>query len=72
MRRLAAAASAEDRERLRADLVREHEELSGGVRRALDLQVVDEVIDPRTTRRRLAEALAAAPTTRGAHNNIPL
>jgi acetyl-CoA/propionyl-CoA carboxylase carboxyl transferase subunit len=33
---------------------------------------VDEVIDPRTTRRRLAEALAAAPATRGAHNNIPL
>ncbi|MGI5157241.1 acyl-CoA carboxylase subunit beta [Microbispora sp. CA-102843] len=71
-RRLAAAASEEDRERLRAELVRDHEELSGGVRRALDLRVVDEVIDPRTTRRRLAEALAAEPATRGAHNNIPL
>ncbi|GAA0407761.1 acyl-CoA carboxylase subunit beta [Microbispora corallina] len=71
-RRLAAAPTDEERERLRADLVREHERLSGGVRRALDLGVVDEVIEPRTTRRRLAEALAAAPDRRGVHNNIPL
>jgi acetyl-CoA/propionyl-CoA carboxylase carboxyl transferase subunit len=34
--------------------------------------VVDEVIDPRNTRRKLAEALAAAPAGRGAHGNIPL
>ncbi|WP_405085386.1 acyl-CoA carboxylase subunit beta [Microbispora sp. NBC_01389] len=71
-RRLAAAGSEEERERLLAELVREHEERSGGVGRALDLGVVDEVIDPRTTRRRVAEALAAAPASRGAHNNIPL
>ncbi|MGW5263696.1 acyl-CoA carboxylase subunit beta [Microbispora sp. NPDC004025] len=71
-RRRLAAAPEEDRERLRAELVRDHEERSGGVRRALDLEVVDEVIDPRTTRRRLAEALAAAPAKRGTHNNIPL
>jgi acetyl-CoA/propionyl-CoA carboxylase carboxyl transferase subunit len=34
--------------------------------------VVDEIIDPADTRRRLAEALAAAPAGRGAHGNIPL
>jgi acetyl-CoA/propionyl-CoA carboxylase carboxyl transferase subunit len=34
--------------------------------------VVDEVIKPAQTRRRLAEALAAAPAGRGAHGNIPL
>jgi acetyl-CoA/propionyl-CoA carboxylase carboxyl transferase subunit len=34
--------------------------------------VVDEVIKPEQTRRRLAEALAAAPAGRGAHGNIPL
>ncbi|WP_182876725.1 acyl-CoA carboxylase subunit beta [Microbispora sp. H10670] len=71
-RRLAATGSEEERERLLAELVREHEERSGGVGRALELGVVDEVIDPRTTRRRVAEALAVAPASRGAHNNIPL
>ena len=34
--------------------------------------VVDEVIDPVTTRRRLAEALASASATRGTHDNVPL
>ena len=34
--------------------------------------MVDEVIEPIDTRRRLAEALAAAPAGRGAHGNIPL
>jgi acetyl-CoA/propionyl-CoA carboxylase carboxyl transferase subunit len=34
--------------------------------------VVDEVIDPVRTRRRLVEALASAPAGRGHHTNIPL
>jgi acetyl-CoA/propionyl-CoA carboxylase carboxyl transferase subunit len=34
--------------------------------------VVDEVIEPSQTRRRLAEALASAPARRGRHGNIPL
>jgi acetyl-CoA/propionyl-CoA carboxylase carboxyl transferase subunit len=34
--------------------------------------VVDEVIEPRHTRRRLVEAFAAAHAGRGAHGNIPL
>ncbi|GAA3069977.1 acyl-CoA carboxylase subunit beta [Streptosporangium carneum] len=71
-RRRLAAVPEEEREGLRATLVREHEEVAGGVRRALDLGVVDEVIDPRTTRHRLAEALAEARVLRGHHNNIPL
>jgi acetyl-CoA/propionyl-CoA carboxylase carboxyl transferase subunit len=33
---------------------------------------VDEVIAPARTRTAVAAALAAAPPTRGAHNNIPL
>ena len=36
------------------------------------LGVVDEVITPAQTRRRLAETLAAAPAGRGSHSNIPL
>jgi acetyl-CoA/propionyl-CoA carboxylase carboxyl transferase subunit len=34
--------------------------------------VLDEVISPQRTRRRLAEAFAAAPAGRGQHGNIPL
>jgi acetyl-CoA/propionyl-CoA carboxylase carboxyl transferase subunit len=34
--------------------------------------VLDEVVAPTQTRRRLAEAFAAAPAGRGQHRNIPL
>jgi acetyl-CoA/propionyl-CoA carboxylase carboxyl transferase subunit len=70
-RRLAAVPEAE-RERLRARLVAEQLLVAGGVQRAVGLGVVDAVIDPGETRRRVAEALAAAPAGRGHHGNIPL
>ncbi|WP_246868692.1 hypothetical protein [Saccharopolyspora sp. ASAGF58] len=53
-------------------LTEEHERVAGGVVRAMSIGVVDEVIDPKSTRRRVAEALAAAPAGRGWHGNIPL
>jgi acetyl-CoA/propionyl-CoA carboxylase carboxyl transferase subunit len=71
-RKLAAAGSPQEREALLAMLVEEHERVSGGVRRALALGVVDEVIDPADTRYRLAGALARAPLGRGGYTNIPL
>ncbi|MDT7598557.1 MAG: acetyl-CoA/propionyl-CoA carboxylase carboxyl transferase subunit, partial [Pseudonocardiales bacterium] len=71
-RRALAAAPADEREALHEQLAQEHERLAGGVNRALELGVVDEVIEPRDTRRRLVEALAEAPAGRGAHGNIPL
>jgi acetyl-CoA/propionyl-CoA carboxylase carboxyl transferase subunit len=71
-RRALAAAPEDEREALHEQLAREHERLAGGVNRALDLGVVDEVIEPRDTRRRLVEALAEAPAGRGSHGNIPL
>jgi acetyl-CoA/propionyl-CoA carboxylase carboxyl transferase subunit len=71
-RKKLAAAPAEEREALRDKLVGEHERIAGGVNRALELGVVDEVIQPTATRRRIAEALANAPAGRGAHGNIPL
>jgi len=71
-RRKLAAAPPGEREALHARLTAEHERIAGGVERALDLDVVDEVVKPADTRRRLAEALAAAPPGRGAHGNIPL
>ncbi|WP_354670927.1 carboxyl transferase domain-containing protein [Actinomadura sp. DC4] len=71
-RSLAAAADDADRAALLARLVEEHERGSGGVIRALDIGVVDEVIVPADSRRRLAEAFAAAAAVRGSHGNIPL
>jgi acetyl-CoA/propionyl-CoA carboxylase carboxyl transferase subunit len=71
-RKTLAATAETDRAALRERLVADHERESGGVRRALEIGVVDEVIDPAETRSRLAYALAAAPAGRGHHTNIPL
>ena len=60
------------RAEVEAALAVEHEQLAGGLQRACDLGVVDEVIDPAQTRTALARALAAAPAARGEHGNIPL
>ena len=71
-RKKLAAAPPEQREALRAQLVEDQMRLAGGVNRALEIGVVDDVVQPSDTRRRIAEALAAAPAARGAHGNIPL
>jgi acetyl-CoA/propionyl-CoA carboxylase carboxyl transferase subunit len=71
-RKKLAAAQPGERETLHAQLAEEHERFAGGVNRAIELGVVDEVIEPVDTRRRLAAALAGAPAGRGAHGNIPL
>jgi acetyl-CoA/propionyl-CoA carboxylase carboxyl transferase subunit len=71
-RKKLAAVPAEKRDEVRAQLIEEQARIAGGVSRALEIGVVDDVITPIETRRRLAEALAAAPAARGAHGNIPL
>jgi acetyl-CoA/propionyl-CoA carboxylase carboxyl transferase subunit len=71
-RKKLAAAPEDEREALRQKLIAEHERVSGGVRRGLDIGVVDEVIEPAKTRMRLADAIASTPVTRGRHGNIPL
>ena len=71
-RKKLAAAPPEEREALRAQLIEEQTRVAGGVNRALEIGVVDEVIKPTETRKRIAEAIAAAPAARGAHGNIPL
>jgi acetyl-CoA/propionyl-CoA carboxylase carboxyl transferase subunit len=71
-RKKLAAAPPGEREALHAKLAEEHERIAGGVGRAMELGVVDELIDPSETRGALAAALAAAPAGRGAHGNIPL
>jgi acetyl-CoA/propionyl-CoA carboxylase carboxyl transferase subunit len=71
-RKKLAAAPPGEREALHAQLAAEHEKIAGGVGRAMDIGVVDAIVEPRQTRRALAEALASAPAGRGAHGNIPL
>ncbi|WP_232796846.1 acyl-CoA carboxylase subunit beta [Blastococcus atacamensis] len=71
-RKKLAAAPPGEREALHAQLAAEHERIAGGVNRALQIGVVDEVVEPAQTRRRLVQALAEAPLGRGAHGNIPL
>jgi acetyl-CoA/propionyl-CoA carboxylase carboxyl transferase subunit len=71
-RKTLAAVADDERDAVHTRLVDEQRRVAGGVDRALALGVVDEVIDPALTRRRLAETLAAAPPARGHHTNIPL
>ncbi|HSV41144.1 MAG TPA: carboxyl transferase domain-containing protein [Nocardioidaceae bacterium] len=58
-----------------AELAAEHERIAGGVDKAVEIGVVDEVVAPERTRTALAKALADALAdgpVRGAHGNIPL
>jgi acetyl-CoA/propionyl-CoA carboxylase carboxyl transferase subunit len=71
-RRALAAAQPEERHELEAQLAAEHERESGGLTRAAEIGVIDEVIEPVKTRQAIAEAIAAAPHGRGQHGNIPL
>ncbi|WP_017973903.1 acyl-CoA carboxylase subunit beta [Actinopolyspora halophila] len=67
-----AAAPEEEREALQDRLAEEHQRVAGGVDRARSIGVVDEVIDPSSTRERIARALDSVPDKRGDHGNIPL
>ncbi|MFI9554600.1 acyl-CoA carboxylase subunit beta [Nonomuraea endophytica] len=71
-RRELAAASDEERPELEQRLAEEHKRLAGGLERAQDLGVIDEVIKPEETRGAIAKLLAQATPARGAHGNIPL
>jgi acetyl-CoA/propionyl-CoA carboxylase carboxyl transferase subunit len=70
-RRLAEVAE-EDRTQVENELAAEHEVLSGGLPRAIEIDVVDEIIEPGRTRSAIAAAIKAAPARRGNHGNIPL
>jgi acetyl-CoA/propionyl-CoA carboxylase carboxyl transferase subunit len=71
-RRKLAAVPDEERHALEEQLAAEHEKIAGGLDRARDLGVIDEVLDPAKTRRAIANAIAEATPARGAHGNIPL
>ncbi|MFC9972909.1 acyl-CoA carboxylase subunit beta [Spirillospora sp. NPDC127200] len=71
-RRKLAAVPEEERPALEAELAAEHEKLAGGLERARELGVIDEVVGPDETRAALARAIAEAIPARGTHGNIPL
>jgi acetyl-CoA/propionyl-CoA carboxylase carboxyl transferase subunit len=74
-RRRLAEVTESARPALEAELAVEHDTLSGGLSRALDLGVVDDVIAPDDTRRAIADALRRNEShrrVRGQHGNIPL
>ena len=63
------------RPQVEAELAAEHERIAGGVEKAVEIGVVDEVVEPSKTRSAIATALSDALThgpIRGAHGNIPL
>ncbi|WP_328995446.1 acyl-CoA carboxylase subunit beta [Kribbella sp. NBC_01245] len=75
-RRKLAEVAPELRAQVEAELAAEHEKIAGGIQRAQEIGVVDEIVEPTNTRSALAAALATAESTngprRGHHNNIPL
>jgi acetyl-CoA/propionyl-CoA carboxylase carboxyl transferase subunit len=71
-RRLLADLPDEQRENMELELAAEHDKISGGVARAVEIGAVDEIIDPQNTRSALARTIAATPHRRGDHGNIPL
>ena len=71
-RRLLADLSEQQREITELELAAEHEKVSGGVQKAIEIGVVDQIIEPDKTRSSIARAIAAAPQRRGSHSNIPL
>jgi len=75
-RRKLAEVSVDLRPRVEAELAAEHERIAGGVDKAVEIGVVDEVVEPSVTRTAIAGAIADAVQTegvrRGQHGNIPL
>ena len=72
-RRKLAAVADDLRPAHEAQLAAEHERIAGGVEKAVEIGVVDEIITPATTRSALATAIREADHgVRGQHTNIPL
>jgi acetyl-CoA/propionyl-CoA carboxylase carboxyl transferase subunit len=71
-RRRLATVPAEELHEAETALVAEHEATVGGLARAVEIGVVDEIISPAGTAAAIASAIAAAPQCRGNHANIPL
>lgn len=75
-RRKLAEVAPDLRPRVEEELAAEHERIAGGVDKAVEIGVVDEVVSPAETRSAIAQAIEDAVQRdgvhRGAHTNIPL
>lgn len=72
-RRKLAATPDDLRPQVEAELAAEHERIAGGVEKAVEIGVVDEIVSPTETRSALAYAIAQHDKgDRGYHTNIPL
>ena len=72
-RRKLAEVAEDVRPQVEAELAAEHERIAGGVEKAVEIGVVDEIVSPTTTRSALARAIRDADHgLRGEHTNIPL
>ena len=65
-------AAEQDRAQLLAQLTERQRRIAGGMERAIDIGVLEAVIEPVQTRRHLVAALSAVPPRRGRHTNIPV
>ena len=71
-RRTLASVPPEGLHEAETELAAEHEATAGGLQRAVELGVIDAIIEPSQTGRELARAIAEAPQLKGSHANIPL
>ena len=71
-RRRLAEVPQESREQVELELAAEHEVISGGIDKAVEMGMVDEVVSPAHTRRAVAQVIWDTPGSRGQHGNIPL
>jgi acetyl-CoA/propionyl-CoA carboxylase carboxyl transferase subunit len=63
------------KDQVEQELAAEHDRISGGVNAAVELGVVDEMVEPSVTRTAIAGAIVEASKAgpvRGRHGNIPL
>ena len=75
-RRKLAEVAPDIRPQVEAELAAEHERIAGGVDRAVEIGVVDEIVEPSRTRSAIAraidEAVQSVGIRKGQHGNIPL
>jgi acetyl-CoA/propionyl-CoA carboxylase carboxyl transferase subunit len=71
-RRRLAEVPPRQRAELELELAAAHETATGGLATAVEMGVVDEVIEPSRTRSAIARAIRQAPAAHGQHGNIPL
>ena len=71
-RRRLAEVPEDARAQVELELAAEHEVISGGVARAVEIGVVHEIVEPARTRSAVAKVILDTPGVRGLHGNIPL